>query len=259
MTRRLRSLAAVAALAAGALMLLLVHGGGGAAGEDVDRAGGTLFLQHCAACHGADAGGSFRGPELSGAGAAAAHFQVSTGRMPPRAWQRRPERVPPAEFSQAEVLAIARYVGRIAGGPDVPQVDLTGAELSRGAELYLETCAACHGSTGAGGVLTGGDAAPPLGDLTPVQIAEAIITGPGEMPKFAFEQLDARERDAVVRYVEEVIDDPRDRGGLGLGHLGPLAEGVVALLVGLPLLLLVARRLGRSSGERVEPQRQEDR
>lgn len=258
MIGRFHRLAAVAALAAGALALLLV-GGGGVAAQDVERDGRTLFLQHCAACHGPEGRGTFRGPELTGTGAAAAHFQVSTGRMPPRAWQRRPERVPPAEFSQAEVLAIARYVGRIAGGPDVPQVDLTGAELSSGAELYLETCAACHGSTGVGGVLTGGDAAPPLGDLTPVQIAEAIITGPGEMPKFAFEQLDARERDAVVRYVEEVIDDPRDRGGLGLGHLGPLAEGVVALLVGLPLLLLVARRLGRSSGERVEPQRQEDR
>lgn len=235
-------------------LLLVLTDGGGAQAQDAEPAGRTLFLQHCAGCHGADGRGTLRGPELTGDGAAAAHFQISTGRMPPPASERRPERVPPVDFSEPAARAVARYVGRIAGGPDIPSVDLADAELSRGAELYLQACAACHGSTGVGGVLTSGDAAPPLGDLTPVQIAEAIITGPGEMPQFALEEFDARERDAIVRYVEQVIDVPRDRGGLGLGHFGPFVEGLVALLVGLPLLLLVAHHLGRSADRRVAQQ-----
>lgn len=253
MTDHLHKLATITALAALTLLLLLV-GGGGAAAQDAEPAGRTLFLQHCAACHGPDGRGTIRGPELTGDGPAAAHFQISTGRMPPPASERRPERVPPAEFSEPEARAVARYVGRIAGGPDIPRVDMAGAELARGAQLYLQACAACHGSTGVGGVLTSGNVAPPLGDLTPVQIAEAMITGPGEMPKFVLEEFEDRERDAIVRYVEQVIDVPRDRGGLGLGHVGPFAEGMVALLVALPLLLLVTRRLGRTSEERVPPQ-----
>ncbi|MBW3653268.1 MAG: c-type cytochrome [Actinobacteria bacterium] len=253
MIRRFHSLAAGAALAAGALALLLV-GGGGVAAQDVERDGRTLFLQHCAACHGAEGRGTFRGPELAGSGAAGAHFQVSTGRMPPPASQRRPERVPPVEFTDPEVLALARYVGRIAGGPEIPRVDLARADLSRGADLYLQACAACHGSTGGGGVLTNGDVAPALTDLSPVQIAEAMITGPGEMPKFGAEAFDARERDAIVRYVEEVVERPRNRGGVAVGYGGTGIDAVVALLVALPLLLLVAARLGRRSEDRIVPQ-----
>lgn len=250
MTARLHRLVAIAVLAALTVLLLLL-GGGGAAAEDVETAGRTLFLRHCAACHGPDGRGTTRGPELTGQGPAAAHFQISTGRMPPPVSERRPERVPPVAFSEPEARAVARYVGRIAGGPEIPRVDLAGADLPRGAELYLQACAACHGSTGGGGVLTGGEVAPRLGDLAPVQIAEAMITGPGEMPVFAADSFDERERDAIVRYVEEAIDHPRNRGGLVFGRGSRGSEAAFALLIVLPLLLLITARLGRRSHERI--------
>lgn len=252
MNAHLHKFAAITALAALTLLLLL-GGGGGAAAQDAEPAGRTLFLQHCTACHGPDGRGTIRGPELTGDGPAAAHFQISTGRMPPPASERRPERVPPVEFSEPEARAVARYVGRIAGGPEIPRVELAGADLPRGAELYLQACAACHGSTGSGGVLTGGEVAPRLGDLRPVQIAEAMITGPGEMPRFAGDVFDERERNAIVRYVDEAIDRPRNRGGVVFGRGSRGSEAALALLIVLPLLLLITARLGRRSHERMPP------
>ena len=44
--------------------------------------GRELFLTSCSGCHGAEGGGTGDGPSLIGVGAAAADFQLSTGRMP---------------------------------------------------------------------------------------------------------------------------------------------------------------------------------
>ena len=44
--------------------------------------GRDLFLTSCASCHGAEGAGTDLGPSLEDAGAAAADFQLSTGRMP---------------------------------------------------------------------------------------------------------------------------------------------------------------------------------
>jgi ubiquinol-cytochrome c reductase cytochrome c subunit len=216
----------------------------------------TLYLRHCGVCHGPQAEGTRRAPSLVGVGAAAAHFQMSTGRMPPAPGDRGPRRTPPVEFSDEGIMALSRYIGRIAGGPPIPQVDVAGTDPSRGALLYLQSCAACHGSSGAGSVLTGGDMAPALEHLGPVEIAEAMITGPGEMPVFAG-VFDRDDRDAIVRYVGE-LQELDNRGGAPLGHLGPGAEAMVALLVGLPLLLFGARRLGRSARERRPPDAGDD-
>ncbi len=45
--------------------------------------GKSLFVAHCASCHGLNAEGTSMGPTLVGVGAAAVDFQVSSGRMPP--------------------------------------------------------------------------------------------------------------------------------------------------------------------------------
>ena len=42
----------------------------------------------------------------------------------------------------------------------------------------------------------------------------------------------------------------RDRGGLSLGHLGPVPEGLVALGIGLVACILVTRWLGTKAEER---------
>ena len=216
-----------------------------------------LFLRHCAVCHGPQAEGTFRAPELTGTGAAATHFQMSTGRMPPDPSERGPARTPPPDFSEAEILAIADYVQEIAGGPRIPDVDTSGVDMARGARLYLQSCAACHGSSGSGSVLTRGDIAPGLGDLTALQITEAMITGPGEMPTFAG-VWEREDRDAIVAYVQE-LQEPQNRGGLPLGHLGPGVEAAIALLIGLPLLVLFTRWLGRSADQRQPPTERAER
>jgi ubiquinol-cytochrome c reductase cytochrome c subunit len=48
---------------------------------DAER-GQRLFLVGCAYCHGQNGDGTAQGPDLRGVGAAAADFQLSTGRMP---------------------------------------------------------------------------------------------------------------------------------------------------------------------------------
>jgi ubiquinol-cytochrome c reductase cytochrome c subunit len=47
----------------------------------------------------------------------------------------------------------------------------------------------------------------------------------------------------IASYVQ-YLHHPNDRGGLALGHLGPIPEGFVAWVVGLGLLLLAARLIG---------------
>jgi ubiquinol-cytochrome c reductase cytochrome c subunit len=64
------------------------------------------------------------------------------------------------------------------------------------------------------------------------------------MPKFGPEQIDQHELDSIVRYVE-LTKHPDDRGGWGLGHVGPVPEGMVAWLLAGTVLVLVARLLGK--------------
>ena len=62
------------------------------------------------------------------------------------------------------------------------------------------------------------------------------------MPAFGTAALTGRQLNDVVSYVR-YLDDPRDRGGLALGHLGPVAEGAIAL-AGIGVLLLFVRWIG---------------
>ena len=75
-----------------------------------------------------------------------------------------------------------------------------------------------------------------LGEADPTTIAEATIIGPGAMPAFAFD--DASLAD-IASYVRWLRDAPTP-GGAPIGQVGPVAEGFVAVAVGLPLLVLVA-------------------
>jgi ubiquinol-cytochrome c reductase cytochrome c subunit len=83
-----------------------------------------------------------------------------------------------------------------------------------------------------------------LQQATPVQLAEAVRTGPGTMPPFDSNTISDRQLDSVARYVT-YLTSSGDRGGLGLGRIGPITEGLVGWLVGLGLLVLVTRWLGK--------------
>ena len=198
----------------------------------------ALYLQNCATCHGPQGEGAAAGPSLVGVGAASVDFYLRTGRMPLGAPDQRPVRQEPL-FSDEEIRALVDYVGAFGDGPEIPVVR-GGGDVGRGYELYAANCAACHAATGAGNVVGGGAAAVGLGDATPVQIAEAILIGPGVMPPF---NLTDEDREALIAYIEFLRTSPTP-GGAPIGGTGPVAEGFVAVLIGLTGLVLIARFVG---------------
>ncbi len=221
---------------------------GGGAGAQVAR-GRSLFVSGCSYCHALDAHGvPGRGPSLIGAGAASANFYLSTGRMPlsdPRAY---PVRSKPA-YSRADIDALVAYVASL-GGPPIPAVDPNRADPALGLRAFTENCAGCHQVGARGGIVTG-SVAPSLQKASAVQIAEAVRVGPYLMPNFSAKQIDGPTLNAIVRYVLSTRH-PDDRGGWGIGHIGPIPEGMIAWCFALVLLLVVSRIIGEGSPKEVQ-------
>ncbi len=209
--------------------------------------GQNLFEANCASCHGPDAFGTDRAPNLVGLGAATVDFWVSTGRMPLASSSIQALRKPP-RFDRKQTLEIVAFVASLApasvSGPAVPHVDLQGASLATGNNLFVLNCAGCHTVTGAGDALADGYFAPSLHRATRTQVAEAVRTGPGNMPRFGPGTLSDQQVADIVAYVTGPIQHPDNRGGLGLGGIGPVAEGFVALFVGVGALMLIAFWIG---------------
>jgi ubiquinol-cytochrome c reductase cytochrome c subunit len=93
-----------------------------------------------------------------------------------------------------------------------------------------------------GGFLTGA-VAPPLKDATATQIAEAVRIGPYVMPTFSEKQISGRELNAIIAYVE-ASRTPDDPGGWGIGHLGPIPEGMVTWLLAAVVLVALCGVIG---------------
>jgi ubiquinol-cytochrome c reductase cytochrome c subunit len=230
----------------------VVHVPGGSE-MPLSRLGAGLFAANCASCHGIAgqgvaepnpraAGGIVgQGPPLIGVGALAPDFYLRTGRMPLRHAGEQPERQPPV-FNDREIRALVAYVASFGGGPPIPTPHPDPSRLSEGMSLFTEHCAGCHQVVGEGGYVTGARV-PPLEDATATQIAEAVRIGPFLMPRFPKSQIDDRELDAIVAYVE-ASRSPEDRGGLGIGHIGPVPEGIVAWLVAGVVLVGVCVLIG---------------
>lgn len=211
--------------------------------DPATQRGFELYAAGCATCHGVQGEGSGQGPPLVGVGAAAVDFMLSTGRMPLSDPGEQPSRQRP-RYSTEEIAALTAYVTSLGpGGPGIPVVTATRGDLVRGRELYVANCLACHGAGAQGAAVGGGATAPALDASSPVQIAEAARIGPGAMPRFGEEQLSEEDMDSLVRYVL-ALRSGQDRGGLGLGHVGPVIEGLMAWLVGLGILVLVIRLTG---------------
>ncbi|MHB8438628.1 MAG: cytochrome bc1 complex diheme cytochrome c subunit [Acidimicrobiales bacterium] len=207
--------------------------------------GQQLFESNCSSCHGTNAFGTDRAPNLVGLGAATVDFWVSTGRMPLAISSQQPVQKP-ARFDRQQTLDIAAFVASLSpqNGPAIPTVSTRGASLADGNSLFVLNCAACHTITGAGDALADGYFAPSLHKATKQQIAEAIRTGPGNMPRFSTGEFTDQQVADIVAYVSQVIQHPDNAGGLGLGEIGPVAEGFVALLIGVGGIMLVAFWLG---------------
>jgi ubiquinol-cytochrome c reductase cytochrome c subunit len=243
-----RRLLIVLALAAACCLLPATANGQGADPSAVARGtavmqvdqGRQLFLEGCASCHGQNAEGTDRAPDLHGAGAQSADFYLRTGRMPLAVPGEQPLTNPP-EYEEEEIQALVAYVGSL-GGPPIPTVDPEAGDLSEGERLFTLFCAGCHGKLAKGGVVTGA-IAPGLDGVEPVQIAEAIRVGPFVMPLFDEKLIDQHQLDSVVAYVQKT-ENPDNAGGWDLGGIGPIPEGMVAFFIGLLALLLVSRLLG---------------
>ena len=217
----------------------------GAQSDAIDR-GKTLYVESCASCHGPSGAGTRNGPSLVESGAAAADFYLRTGRMPLAGPNDQAVRKDPL-FSEEEIEAIVAYVATFGSGPAIPELFTDTASLQLGASLYVGNCAPCHGAGGNGGAAGRDAIAPGLHRATEVEIAEALLVGPGQMPRFGFSQ---EERDAVVAYVAH-LDEAEDPGGADIGGIGPVPEGFVAWAVGMSSLLVVSLLIGsrRKKGE----------
>ena len=207
--------------------------------------GQALFAANCSTCHGAEALGTTRGPNLQGLGAGTVDFWVSTGRMPLANSSIQATRKPP-RFNRLQTLEISAWVQSLTPGEgvQVPVVNTNQADLEAGNTLFTLNCAACHTITGAGDALADGAYAPSLHLSTTTQIIEAIRSGPGNMPHFSAGNITNTEARDIASYVSGVIEHPDNAGGVGLGGIGPVGEGFVGLLVGVGVLMLVCFWIG---------------
>ena len=228
--------------------------------NDVE-AGRDLFLIGCASCHGKNATGietqrgNNYGPSLIGVGAAAVDFQVGTGRMPmAQTAPQAPRKTP--EYTAEETRQLAAYIASLAPGPAVPDGEYTDLDkastedIREGGELFRSNCTACHNSVGAGGAMPGGKYAPTLKGVSAKHIAEAMITGPQQMPVFSDDVITPEDKRNIIAYVKNVQGQP-NYGGLGGGGLGPVVDGLFTWVIGIGGLIIAAIWIG-AHGARVK-------
>jgi ubiquinol-cytochrome c reductase cytochrome c subunit len=219
--------------------------------------GSQLYAGNCASCHGiggrgAPEGNPVRGagnvkglgPPLAGVGAQAADFYLTTGFMPlqnphQQPWRRR------VEFTPKEIAAITHYVASLAPGPPIPRPDPAAGKVSRGFHLFTEHCAGCHQAVAEGGYVTN-VRVPTIKEDTPTQIAEAVRIGPNLMPVFTKKHISDRQLNSIIAYIE-AVKQPEDKGGWGIGHLGPVPEGIITWFIAavalIALCVLIGERL----------------
>lgn len=211
--------------------------------------GKKLFQANCSSCHGLNAEGTPDGPSLAGVGAAAVDFQVGTGRMPMAAPGVQAPRTERIKFSDEEIAAMAAYVASLAPGPAVPDEEYTsgeGGDVAKGGELFRVNCAMCHNFAGSGGALTRGKYAPPLRDIEGKHIYEAMATGPQSMPVFNDTNISPEGKRDVIAFLHS-IDKQENPGGLALGNMGPVSEGLFIWVFGLGIMIGFAVWLGQKS------------
>jgi len=227
-----------------------------AAAADTLEQGRTLFLANCASCHGTGAQGTQDGPSLIGVGAASVDFQVGTGRMPLTAPNIQAPPQTKLKFTDDQIGAMAGWVASLAPGPGIPDEKYTtviepgtkenNQAIARGGEIFRVNCAMCHNFAGAGGALTRGKYAPALTGVSPKHMYEAMETGPQSMPVFSDTNLDPKAKQQVISYLKALENQP-EVGGMSLGNLGPVSEGLFIWVFGLGIMIGCAVWLGKKA------------
>src|SRR4051794_8184510 len=213
--------------------------------------GAQLYAGNCATCHGIAGEGSTgkrgtgdiegEGPSLRGVGAQAADFYLRTGYMPlesptQQPWRRR------VLFTRRELRSLVQYVASLGAGPPIPKPAPQQGKVPQGLRLFTEHCAGCHQVAAEGGYVTNARV-PNLKQATPTQIAEAVRIGPYLMPHFSKKAISDRQLNSLIAYIQQA-KKPQDRGGWGIGHIGPVPEGMIAWFIGAVLLVGLCALIG---------------
>jgi ubiquinol-cytochrome c reductase cytochrome c subunit len=222
--------------------------------------GAELYAGNCASCHGVageginqpryGAGGVVgAGPSLRGVGALAPDFYLREGYMPLASIHSEPEGLQQGTrvlLSEKEIRSLVAYVASLGPGPAIPQPNPASGNLSMGQHLFTDHCAGCHQVMARGGFVTGARV-PELQTVTATEIAEAVRVGPYLMPRFSAHQITDAQLNDIIKYIVSVRH-PDNRGGWGIGNIGPIPEGLITWWIAGPLLiamcLLVAKRFG---------------
>jgi ubiquinol-cytochrome c reductase cytochrome c subunit len=204
-----------------------------AASQQSISEGQKIFAANCATCHGMSAAGTKDGPSLYGVGAASVDFQMGTGRMP-LAFQGPQGAEKPPQFTQEQIDAVASYIASLAPGPAVPDEQWLAGDgnVATGGELFRINCAMCHNVAGAGGALTEGKFATSLAGVDARHVYEAMVTGPQNMPVFNDANLTPQDKADIISFLK-FQQEHSSVGGVDLGGLGPVAEGLFIWIFGL--------------------------
>lgn len=211
--------------------------------------GKQLYLEGCSSCHGLAAQGTSQGPGLIGVGAAAVDFQVSTGRMPLAGPNVQAPRIEQVKFTETQIAQMAAYVASLAPGPGIPDKKYTEGEdgdVAMGGELFRVNCAMCHNFAGSGGALTRGKYAPSLYGVEGKNIYEAMLTGPQSMPVFNDANMSPESKNDIIAYLK-TVESQQNVGGMNLGNMGPVSEGMFAWIFALALMIACAFWLGQKA------------
>jgi ubiquinol-cytochrome c reductase cytochrome c subunit len=223
--------------------------------------GKQVYGRYCAMCHGPNGVGNTNpnavvgsgpgrdvgiepgiAPALRNVGALAADFYLRTGYMPLKRTGLQPRRSR-LLLSTEQIDALIQYVASLGHGPPVPHPHPEQGSLSEGQHLFALNCAGCHQIMARGGYVTHA-VPPPLGQATATEIAEAVRIGPYVMPRFSTKQISNAQLNSLIRYVQWT-QRPDDRGGLSLGRIGPVPEGLVTWFFGAAALVAVCLAIGR--------------
>ena len=247
-------------LVAAALQLLFGSSADAQEQTELTDRGENIWATQCALCHGElGRGVEDKGPDIRDAGTAAIDFVIRTGRMPLEDASNRVERSEP-HLSDDERRAVVAFYDRAirTGGPDIPDIEPSTADLSRGRELFVQNCAACHGPTAAGIAVGQRDIAPALDAASPIEIAEAVRIGPGRMPVIVNDIYTEDDVEAVTAWVLD-LRQRESPGGAHLGRSGPVSEGALAWILGIGALLIVIYLLGERAQDEPPTVEGEDR
>jgi ubiquinol-cytochrome c reductase cytochrome c subunit len=73
-----------------------------------------------------------------------------------------------------------------------------------------------------------------------------MLTGPQSMPVFTDAVLTTEDKRDIIAYLDNIENEPNP-GGLGVGRIGPVSEGLWVWVIGLGALIGAAAWLGARS------------